>query len=219
MPKTTTWRKRAAALTAAIGLLVSASGAATAQPSDGKAVAFNLAPGGTWLGDLVPGLTIPVPDPNPPQAEGTWSPTTGEFSGTMTGAVIPVPITEPLAVTLNVSLRSSNVSGSIPPDGSPGSVTLTGLTVGLVIPELADCTLTAGDTTLTTTVMSADPFTVAAAGSIVMSVSPLPAGCELLATYLPVGATSITADVKLMLAQVISEPAPEPAPAAPTYTG
>jgi hypothetical protein len=208
-----------AAVTASVGLLIGAAGEVNAQPADGKPVAFNLAPGGTWFGDLVPNLTIPVPQPNPPQAEGIWSPTTGEFTGKMTGAVIPVPITEPLAVTLNVSLTTPSVSGTIPPDGSSGSVTLAGLTVNLAITDLADCSLTAGDTTLTTTVMPGDPFTVSAAGSIVMSVSPVPPGCELLASYLPVGTTTITADVNLMLAQVALEPAPKPTPAAPTFTG
>ena len=80
MTKTRTWGARAAAVAAAVGLLVGAGGVVNAQPADGVDVAFNIASGGTLsITGLAEGVAIPVPDPNPAQVSGSWSPTTGEF--------------------------------------------------------------------------------------------------------------------------------------------
>lgn len=228
MTKTRTWGARAAAVAAAVGLLVGAAGVVNAQPADGVDVAFNIAPGGTLsITGLAEGVAIPVPDPNPAQVAGSWSPTTGEFLGNLTGAIIPVPITAPLAVTIEASLTANSVAGTIPPDGSEGEVAISGLTLNLVVPGLVNCALPVGDVGLVATLAAGPPVGLSLAGLLEVSVSPLPAGCELLATLLPPGTEFLPVELALSLAQVGVEPTPEPEPepapepevAKPAFTG
>ena len=226
MTKTRSWGARAAAVAAAVGLLVGAAGVVNAQPADGVDVAFNIAPGGTLNIDGLADTAIPVPDPNPAQVSGSWSPTTGEFAGNLTGAVIPVSIDDPLPLTIDASLTASGVTGTIPPDGTAGSVTVAGLTLNLSIALLSvNCSLPVGDADLTATLVPGEPVGLTLTGDLVVPVSPLPAGCELLAKLLPVGADTLDVALSLSLAQVGAEPEPEPepepeaAPATPAFTG
>lgn len=226
MTKTRSWGARAAAVAAAVGLLVGAAGVVNAQPADGVDVAFNIAPGGTLsIVGLAEGVAIPVPDPNPAQVSGSWSPTTGEFAGNLTGAVIPVAITDPLPLTIEASLTSTGVTGTIPPDGTAGSVTVAGLALNLVVTGLVNCALPVGDADLAATLVPGEPVGLTLAGDLSISVSPLPAGCELLAKLLPPGAETLDVALALSLAQVGAAPAPEPEPepepeaATPAFTG
>lgn len=228
MTKTRFWGPPAAAVVAAVGLIVGTAGVVNAQPADGVDVAFNIAAGGSLS---VPGLDdnfeIAVPDPNPPQIQGSWSPTTGEFVGDLSGEKFTVRITDPLEITLEVSFAATGVSGTIPPDGTTGSVTVSGFTYtarDVGVPSLVDCTLSGGDVELAATLVPGEPLGLELLGELELSVSPLPTGCELLGTLLPPGTTSISAGLDLRLAQ-ITEPAPTPAPqpqpavAKPAFTG
>lgn len=230
MTKTASWRARVAAVAAAVGLLVSTAGAVQAQPDDGVDVAFNIAAGGTLS---VPGLDdnfeIAVPDPNPPQLQGVWSPTTGDFVGDLSGEKFTVQITDPIAITIEVTFGSTGVSGTIPADGTPGSVTISGFTYtarDVAVPSLVNCTLQGADVEATATLVPGEPLGLELAGEMVLSLSPLPDGCALLETLLPPGTDSITVGLDLRLAQVggpaptpTTVPAPTPAVATPAFTG
>jgi len=242
MTKTHSWGARAAAVAAVVGLLVGTAGVVNAQPDDGVDVAFNIAAGGTLS---VPGLDdnfeIAVPNPNPTQLAGVWSPTTGDFVGNLTGSSFIVQISNPIEITIEVSFGSSSVSGTIPPDGTTGSVTVSGFTYtarDTGTPSLADCTLPGGDVELAATLVPGEPLGLELTGDLVLSLGPptsaepaaAPAavdpGCELLVSLLPVGTNAIPVALDLRLAQVTTpapapapEPAPEPVVAKPAFTG
>jgi hypothetical protein len=222
MTTTKSWGGRMAAVAAAVGLLVSATGAVQAQPNDGVDVAFNIAPGGTLS---VPGLDdnfeIPVPDPNPPQLQGVWSPTTGDFVGNLSGEKFTVQVNDPITITLEVTFGSTGVSGTIPADGTPGSVSVSGFTYtarDVAEPSLVNCTLQGADVEVTATLVPGEPLVLELVGDLVLSLSPLPDGCALLETLLPPGTPSLAVGLDLRLAQVAA-PAPTPAVAKPAFTG
>lgn len=240
MTKTRSWGARAAAVAAVVGLLAGTAGVVNAQPDDGVDVAFNIAAGGTLS---VPGLDdnfeIAVPNPNPAQLEGVWSPTTGDFVGNLTGSSFIVQVSNPIEITIEVSFGSTLVSGTIPPDGTTGSLTVSGVTYtarDTGTPSLADCTLPGDDVELAATLVPGEPLGLELTGDLLLFIqqpaepaaSPAAVipGCELLASLLPVGTISLLVSLDLRLAQVTApapaptpEPAPQPVVAKPAFTG
>lgn len=242
MTKTRSWGARAAAVAAVVGLLAGTAGVVNAQPDDGVDVAFNIAAGGTLsVPGLVDDFDIPVPNPNPAQLEGVWSPTTGDFVGNLTGSSFIVQISNPIDITIEVSFGSTSVSGTIPPDGTTGSLTVSGFTYtarDTGTPSLADCTLPGEDVELAATLVPGEPLGLELTGDLILFIQPTaepaasPAavipGCELLASLLPPDTATFLVPVDLRLAQVTApaptpEPTPEPAPqpvvAKPAFTG
>ena len=232
MAKTSFWGARAAAVAAAVGLLVGTAGVVEAQPVGGVDVAFNIAAGGSLsVPPLDDNFEIAVPDPNAPQLQGSWDPTTGDFVGDLSEEKFTVQITDPLDITIEVSFASTGVSGNIPADGEPGFVEVSGFTYTArnpADPVVLNCTLDAGDVELAATLVPGEPVGLVLTGTVVFPLSPLPGGCALLASLLPQGTNSLPVDLDLRLAQVTEpaptptpEPAPTPAPAVakPAFTG
>ena len=224
MTKTRSWGARAAAVAAAVGLLVGVGGVVDAQPSDAVDVAFNIAEGGVIsIPGVAEDVAIPIPDPNPAQVVGSWSPTTGAFTGNLTGEILKIEV---LTFLVDASLTSTSVTGVIPPDGSEGTVTIEGLALRLSLPPLLDCTLPVGNVELDAVLIPGEPVGLALGGAFDVSVAPVPPGCDLLGTLLPPGTTSLPVELGLSLAQVTTPeppapepPAPEPEVAKPAFTG
>jgi len=226
MTKTRSWGARVAAVAGAVALLAGVS-TVNAQPADGVDVAFVFAPGGTVaIAALGGALEIPVPDPNPEVVTGSWSPTTGEFAGSLSSAPLSLSVSllpggDPVPVS--VSLQSTGVTGTIPPDGAVGSVTIAGLALALSVPGLLpSCVLPVGDTTVAAQLTEGTPAGLSLVADLAVSVSPLPTGCEPLGLFLGDATTlSVALDLKLAQAggETPVEPEAEVTEAKPAFTG
>ena len=221
MIKTRSWGVRAAVVAGAMALLI---GAGTAQAATQR-VYFTLAGGQLTLGTLG---TVAIPASTTSALDGQWDADTGEFNGTL--AVDPIPITDPIPAT--AFLIAGPVTGTVPADGTPGSVAVN-LTIRLEALSQV-CLLELGALQLDTVLDASTGVLAASNGSFnIPAVGDNEGACSLASTInglVPLPLQGASLQLGFVAAEpppepttttVAPQPEPEPAPAPvkPAYTG
>lgn len=207
---------RAAVVAGVMALLLGPAAAAQAAVVN---VNFNITGGELVIG----ALPVEIPAAGATLA-GTWDDETGAFDGTLNIPAFNVsldPATSglPIAVDLAITITTTPVVGTVPPDGTEGSVT-TSLSVNVNVAALtAACDLGPISLELTTTLVeeAGDVILVATATGfqIPAAVCSNPSFDALVnpALGLPTSETSI--GLTGVLGDVVVPPTPEPEPITP----
>jgi hypothetical protein len=221
MIKTRSWGVRAAVVAGAMALLI---GAGTAQAATQR-VYFTLSGGTITLGALG---TVDIPASPTSALDGQWDAATGEFSGSL--AVDPIPITDPIPAT--AFLLAGPVTGTVPADGSPGSVSVN-LTIRLEALGQV-CLLELGALQLETLLDANSGILLAGNDSFnIPAVGDNGGACSLASTInglVPLPLQGAALELELTAAEPppeptppapepTPEPTPEAAPATPAFTG